>query len=78
MCYSEAAAIINVVPFCGGAVSGIYFLVLAVIGLAAAHGIGKGTAAAAVLLPLALLCCCCAGAGMLALGGLASVLSQMK
>jgi hypothetical protein len=33
-----------------------------IIGLAAAHGIGKGTAAAAVLLPLVLLCCCCAGA----------------
>jgi hypothetical protein len=78
MCYSEGAAIINVIPFCGGVVSGVYFLVLAIIGVAAAHGIGGGKAAAAVLLPLALLCCCCAGAGMLLVGGLASVLSQMK
>jgi len=78
MCYSEAAAVINVIPFCGGAVSGIYFLVVAIVGLAEAHGIGKGTAAAAVLLPLVLLCCCCAGVAALAVGGLASVLSQMK
>jgi hypothetical protein len=78
LCYSEATAIINVIPVCGGVASGVYFLVLAIIGLAAAHGIGKGTAAAAVLLPLVLVCCCCAGVGMLALGGLASVLSQMK
>jgi hypothetical protein len=56
----------------------VYYLVLGIIGLAAAHGIGKGTAAAAVLLPLVLLCCCCAGAGLLAAGSLASLLSHMK
>jgi len=78
MCYSEAAAVINIIPLCGGAISGAYYLVLAIIGLAGAHGIGKGTAAAAVLLPIVLLCCCCAGAGILAFGGLASLLSQVK
>ena len=78
MGYSEAAAVINVIPLCGGVLSGVYYLVLAIIGLAAAHGIGKGTAAAAVLLPLVVLCCCCAGAGLLFFGGLASLLSQMK
>jgi len=78
MCYSEAASIINVIPFCGGFVSGIYFVVVAIIGLSEAHGIGKGTAAAAVLLPLVLLCCCCGGLAVVALGGLASVLSQVK
>lgn len=78
MCYSEAAAVINVIPLCGGLVSGIYFLILAILGLAAAHGIGAGKAAAAVLIPFVLVCCCCAGVFMMALGGLASVLSQMK
>lgn len=78
MCYSEAAAIINVVPFCGGVISGVWFLVLAILGVAAAHGIGKGTAATAVLLPLAILCCCCAGGALLFFGGLASMLGQMK
>jgi len=78
VCYSEAAAVINIIPLCGGAISAVYYLVLGIIGLAAAHGIGKGTAAAAVLLPLVLLCCCCAGAGLLAAGSLASFLSHMK
>jgi hypothetical protein len=78
VCYSEAAAVINIIPLCGGLLSGVYCLVLIIIGLAQAHGIGKGTAAAAVLLPLVLLCCCCAGAGLLAFGSLASLLSRMK
>jgi hypothetical protein len=78
MCYSQAAAVINVIPFCGGVVAAVYGLVVAVIGLSAAHGIGKGKAAAAVLLPVVLLCCCCVGAGLLAFGSLASLLSQMK
>ena len=78
MCYSEGAAVLNIIPLCGNLVSGVYFLVLAIIGLAAAHGIGKGTAAAAVLLPLVFLCCCCAGAAILAFGSLASLLSQVK
>ena len=78
MCYGEAAAVLNVIPLCGGLISGVYYAVLVIIGLAAAHGIGKGTAAAAVLLPMVLVCCCCAGGAMLAMGGLASILSQMK
>jgi hypothetical protein len=78
MCYSQAAAVINVIPFCGGVVAAVYGLVVAVIGLSAAHGIGKGKAAAAVLLPVVLLCCCCVGAVLLAFGSLASLLSQMK
>lgn len=78
ICYSEAAAVINVIPLCGGVLSGVYGMILAIIGLAAAHGIGKGTAAAAVLLPLVVVCCCCAGAGLLFFGGLASLLSRMK
>jgi hypothetical protein len=78
ICYSEAAAVINIVPLCGGVLSGVYYMILAIIGLAAAHGIGKGTAAAAVLLPLVVLCCCCAGAVLVFFGGLASLLSQAK
>ena len=77
-CYSEAAAVINVIPVCGGLFSFVYYLVLAIIGLAAAHGIGKGTAAAAVLLPLLLVCCCCVGAGVLAFSSIASFLGHLK
>jgi hypothetical protein len=78
MCYSEAAGVVNIIPLCGNLIAAVYFLVLAIIGLSAAHGIGKGTAAAAVLLPLVVLCCCCAGGLLVAFGSLAGVLGQMK
>jgi hypothetical protein len=77
LCYSEATAVINIVPLCGGVIYGVYYLIVAIIGLSTAHGIGKGTAAAAVLLPLAFLCCCCAGGAMLAASGVAAFLSQV-
>jgi hypothetical protein len=78
MCYSEAAAVINVIPFCGSPLAAIYFMVLAVIGLAAAHGIGTGKAAVAVVLPIVLLCCCCATGAIMMISGLAAFLSQVK
>ena len=78
MCYREASAVIRVIPVCGDVAFVVYSLILAIIGLAAAHGIGMGKAAAAVLIPIVLLCCCCAGGAMLAVGGLASLLSHVK
>jgi hypothetical protein len=57
-CYAGASLIFAVVPACGSIVGVIWSLVLAVIGLSAAHQISTGKAAAAVLLPL-LLCCGC-------------------
>ena len=78
MCYTDATAVIRVIPLCGELIFICYRLVLIVIGLAAAHGIGMGKAAAAVLIPIAVLCCCCVGGFLVAVGGLASVLSHMK
>jgi hypothetical protein len=57
--YAQAPAILGIIPFCGSLVAAIWSLVLYVIGLSEAHGIGRGKAAAAVLLPLVLVCCCC-------------------
>jgi hypothetical protein len=57
-CYAGATLMFAVVPVCGSLVGLVWSLVLAVIGLSAAHGISTGKAAAAVLLPL-LLCCGC-------------------
>jgi len=71
--FGQAAGIIAVVPFCGTLVGGIYRLVLAVLGLAEAHGIGRGTAALAVILPLVLVCCCCGVAVALMAGSIASL-----
>lgn len=58
LAYSGTSNILNVVPFCGGLVAGIWGLVLAVVGLSSAHRISTGKAVLAVLLPL-LLCCAC-------------------
>jgi len=77
-CYAEAGSLLRLVPFCGTPIFVIYSLVLTIIGLSEAHGIGRGRAAAAVLLPLFFLCCCCVGAIVLAVGGLASALGNLK
>lgn len=76
--YAEAAAVFRLIPFCGTAIFVIYILVLTIVGLSEAHGIGRGRAAAAVLVPLLLFCCCCVGAIIIALGGLASALGTLK
>jgi hypothetical protein len=74
--YSEAAMLLGVVPVCGSLLSAVVFIVIAIIGLGEAHGIGKGKAALAVLLPFLLLCCCCGVTLGAMLGGLASVLGR--
>jgi hypothetical protein len=74
--YSFGVQLLNAVPGCGGLIASVWQLVIAIIGLAAAHRCGTGKSAAAVLLPLLLLCCClCLGVG-LALGGLGSVIQH--
>ena len=77
-CYAEAASLLRLVPFCGTPIFVIFILVLTIVGLSEAHGIGRGRAAAVVLLPLFFLCCCCVGAIVLAVGGLASALGNLK
>lgn len=76
--YSAAAMVIRIVPVCGELVAIVYYVILAIIGVSAAHRISGLKATAAVLLPFVLLCCCC-GAGILAAaGGLASLLNQVQ
>ena len=77
-CYSEAAALLLLIPLCGQLVGGVYQIVLWIIGLSEAHGITKGKAAAAVLIPIALLCCCCVALIAIFAGGLAAALGQMR
>jgi hypothetical protein len=78
MSYAQAASVLLLVPFCGQLVFAVWALVLYVIGLAEAHGIGHGRAAAAVLLPVMILCCCCAGLVLFVIGGVAAGLSQIR
>jgi len=80
VCYAQAASLLGIIPVCG-MLSGIYVLVLNIIGLSEAHGIGRGTAAAAVLVPFLLFCCCClAGLGVMfgGIAGLAGLAGEMQ
>lgn len=63
---------LQVVPFCGGMVAGIWGLVLYCIGLARAHETDTGRAVLAVFLPLVV---CCGGVVLLAIlvGGLGAL-----
>ncbi len=58
--YAQAPQLLGVVPFCGGAIAGIWSMVLVVIGLREVHGCTTGQAILAVLLPM-IVCCCCLG-----------------
>lgn len=74
--YAHAASALLVIPICGNVVAFVWGLVGVVIGLAEAHGIGRGKALAAVLLPILLICCCCGalfGVFVAGIGGLASL-----
>lgn len=53
---SGSAAVIRLLPGCGSIISGIWFLVILIVGLAVVHGIGRGRAALAVLLAFAAVC----------------------
>ena len=54
--YSVGAYVFLMVPFCGAVISGIWTMVLAIIGLKEAHGTTGGKASFAVLFPL-IMCC---------------------
>jgi hypothetical protein len=70
VCYCESAAILQVVPFCGGLLTLVAWIAVGIVGLSEAHGIGRGSAAVAVLAPIVLCCCCCAAAILLLAGGI--------
>jgi hypothetical protein len=67
-----ATYLLALIPICGGAIAGIYNIVLQCLGLARTHEIAAGRALIAVLLPLII---CCGGALLLAflVGGIGAL-----
>ncbi|MEO7725479.1 MAG: YIP1 family protein [Chthoniobacterales bacterium] len=64
LCFSTGSTyLLMIVPFCGGAISGIWLLIVECIGLARAHETTTGRAVFAVLLPVIV---CCGGGLLLA------------
>ncbi|MEY2490656.1 MAG: hypothetical protein QOC70_2598 [Verrucomicrobiota bacterium] len=67
VCFSSGStALLSMIPFCGGMISGVWNIVLECIGLARAHEINTGKAVLAVLLPIIV---CCGGAIILGILG---------
>lgn len=52
LCFAYSPQLFAVVPFIGAFVGGIWMIVLAIVGLAAAHGTTRAKSAFAVLIPL--------------------------
>ena len=73
--FAYAPYVLALIPFCGGVVAGVWWIVLAVIGLTHAHEITGGKAVAAVLLPIVLFCCCCVGLVALVAGSLGALVA---
>lgn len=67
LAYTEAVQIFQVIPVVGGLIGTLWWLFIAIPGLAAAHRSSTGRAAAAVLTPVAL-CCVCLVALLVLLG----------
>jgi len=69
--YASAGSLLVLIPLCGQYMVGIYVLVLTIIGVSRAHGIGGGRATAGVLLPWVLCVCsfCALGLGIALLTG---------
>jgi len=67
VCFSSGStSLLSMVPVCGGMISGVWNLVLEIIGVARAHEIDTGKAVLAVLLPIVV---CCGGLLLLGILG---------
>jgi hypothetical protein len=75
--YGHAASVLMVLPFCGGLVAVVWWVVIGIVGLSEAHRIGRGSAAVAVLAPIVLACCCCGISLLLVFGGIAGLASHL-
>lgn len=78
VCYGHALNVLGLLPFCGNFIAIVWWIAVTTIGLATVHRTSTGIALAAVLLPIIVCCCCCGSLLGIGLGGLASVLGQMK
>ena len=78
VCYGQATSVLMILPFCGGVLAAVAWIVVGIVGLAEAHRIGRGSAAVAILAPVVLACCCCGlGLGLL-FGGIAGLANHLR
>lgn len=72
--YCAATWVVVAIPFLGGLIAIVWWIVLFILGLGLAHRIPTGRAAAAVLIPAALCCACVVVASILAAAGMMAAL----
>ena len=77
VCYSASAKLFDVLPLCGSLISGIYGLVLTIIGLRDTHETETWKAVMAVL-SIIILCCVCCGVVFMAVGGMAGIANMNR
>lgn len=75
--YGHAASVVMLLPFCGGLVAVVWWIVIGIVGLSEAHRIGRGSAAVAILAPIVLACCCCGLGLLLTFGGIAGLAGHL-
>jgi hypothetical protein len=76
VCFSSGStSLLSMIPFCGGMISGVWNIVLEIIGLARSHEIDTGKAVLAVLLPIIV---CCGGLLLLGILGGFSALTMFQ
>jgi hypothetical protein len=75
--YAASANLLLLAPFCGGIVSGIWSVVLLLVGLREAHEISGGKAAFAVFMPLVICCGVFALFAVLFMGAMAASFGSM-
>ena len=68
--YAITANLLNVIPFCGGVIGGIWGLVLLIIGLKQGHKTETWKAVMAPLIWVILIGICCVAAGALMTAGI--------
>jgi len=76
--YAHAVSVLGIVPFCGGLIGVVWWVVIVIIGFQVVHRATTVQAVIAVLAPFVLCCCCCAGVGALAGGSMAAALRQFQ
>jgi len=73
VCYSEVACLATIIPFLGGLIAIVWWIVLAVQGIERLHKTTSGKAVAAVLIPVVV---CCGGLVLIALAVGAALLAH--
>jgi hypothetical protein len=76
--FAHAINLVLLLPFCGGFIGLVWWVVVLTIGVSVVHRVSTGQALVAVLLPAFVCCCCCAVLASLFVGSIASMAGHLR